>query len=251
VTGTSAKNLEALDEALFGVTAWLSPLKIYTLLAAAGTVGHYHEALGRDILKQAGLGKFKAFAGEDDGRAKEAEEATALADLEKDAVDDVALPQRMLLLAKVRDAQKDVEEEDAGEEDTVMDDASDNKESAVPAPDASAAATGTFAPTDIAATTPAETLTSAEPAASAESVTRADGTALEDAAAISELAELAAEAVAATVESAAIADVKTTSDAPSIEFVIEAPLVVSPTAGSTTVLVDDNPIDQLAAPPTA
>jgi hypothetical protein len=47
-----------------GVSGWLSPLQLYHLLAADGTVVHYNEDLGRSILAKAGLGKFKAFQDE-------------------------------------------------------------------------------------------------------------------------------------------------------------------------------------------
>jgi hypothetical protein len=64
ISGTTAKALEELAEELLGVTGWLSPLQLYRLLSAAGTVNHYKEELGSNIVSKAGLGKFKAFEGE-------------------------------------------------------------------------------------------------------------------------------------------------------------------------------------------
>ena len=100
ISGTSAKNLNEFEEALFDCSGWLSPRKLYDLLAAAGTVGHYHEALGRDILEKAGRGKFKMFQGETDGRSECRDEASKLAQAEKSANTTDSLPLRLMSLAK-------------------------------------------------------------------------------------------------------------------------------------------------------
>lgn len=88
------------EEALFDCSGWLSPRKLYDLLAAAGTVGHYHEALGRDILDRAGRGKFKMFQGETDGRSEGKDEAMKLAQAEQLAKETDSLPLRLLSFAK-------------------------------------------------------------------------------------------------------------------------------------------------------
>ncbi|KAE9397371.1 hypothetical protein BT96DRAFT_921563 [Gymnopus androsaceus JB14] len=108
ITGTTAKNLEEFEETLFGGSGWLSPLKIFQLVAYAGTVGHYHEALGGSLLNKGGLEKFKLFKDEHDAKELGTAEAKILADAEGklgDKGDDkeegeICVPQRLLLLAK-------------------------------------------------------------------------------------------------------------------------------------------------------
>ncbi|KZV67695.1 hypothetical protein PENSPDRAFT_736398 [Peniophora sp. CONT] len=107
ISGTAAKNLAEFEEALFDCSGWLSPRKLYDLLSAAATVGHYHEALGRDILEKAGRGKFKMFQGETDGRSEGKDEAAKLAEAEQLANDADSLPLRLLSLAKALDSSQD------------------------------------------------------------------------------------------------------------------------------------------------
>ncbi|VDB96538.1 unnamed protein product [Peniophora sp. CBMAI 1063] len=116
ISGTAAKNLTEFEEALFDCSGWLSPRKLYDLLAAAGTVGHYHEAFGRAILEKAGRGKFKMYQGETDGRSEEKEDAAKLAQAEQLADETDSLPLRLLSLAKglgagVEDEQGPVEDD--------------------------------------------------------------------------------------------------------------------------------------------
>ncbi|KIK59462.1 hypothetical protein GYMLUDRAFT_245148 [Collybiopsis luxurians FD-317 M1] len=101
-TGTTAKNLEELEEGLFGGCGWLSPLKVFQLVAHAGTVGHYHEALRASLLNKGGLSKFKLFKDETDGKEMGTAEAKALTDIEAKLGNDgeICIPQRLLLLAK-------------------------------------------------------------------------------------------------------------------------------------------------------
>ncbi|KAI0030138.1 hypothetical protein K488DRAFT_72413 [Vararia minispora EC-137] len=100
VSGTTQKNLEGLAEDFFGVVGWLSPLKLFTLFSAAGTVDHYQERLTEDILEKAGLNKFKPFTEETDGRVQGDEEAKALTAAEQESDPSFSVPQRLLLLAK-------------------------------------------------------------------------------------------------------------------------------------------------------
>ncbi|KAF9077165.1 hypothetical protein BDP27DRAFT_599502 [Rhodocollybia butyracea] len=111
ITGTTAKNLAEFEEMLFGGSGWLSTLKVFQLVAFAGTVGHYNEALRGSLLKKGGLEKFKLFKDETDGKSAlrtaddkllaelEAKEVQATNE-EVDKVDEICIPQRLLLLAK-------------------------------------------------------------------------------------------------------------------------------------------------------
>jgi hypothetical protein len=64
IKGTTNEDLDSLANALFGCSGWLSPKKLLTLLAAAGTVNHYGEQIASNTLKKAGMTKFKLFEGE-------------------------------------------------------------------------------------------------------------------------------------------------------------------------------------------
>ncbi|KAJ7749043.1 hypothetical protein DFH07DRAFT_559280 [Mycena maculata] len=99
ISGTTAKNYEDIEESLFGSTGWLSPLKLFHLACAAGTVMLYHENNAGTVAK-AGLDKFKFFQGESDGKGKVQEDIRLLADLEKKEDEPVCVPSRLLLLAK-------------------------------------------------------------------------------------------------------------------------------------------------------
>ncbi|KAK1231245.1 hypothetical protein PQX77_005650 [Marasmius sp. AFHP31] len=108
ISGTTAKNLEEFEETLFGGTGWLSPLKTFHIIAYAATVGHYHEAVGSQLLKKGGLDKFKFFKDETDGKETadkdvDSEEIKQLAQevRSKDNKDVlVCVPQRLLSVSK-------------------------------------------------------------------------------------------------------------------------------------------------------
>jgi hypothetical protein len=66
IKGTTDKDLDSLANALLGcsVSGWLSPKKLLTLLAAAGTVNHYGEQIASNTFNKAGMTKFKLFEDE-------------------------------------------------------------------------------------------------------------------------------------------------------------------------------------------
>ncbi|KAF9265898.1 hypothetical protein L218DRAFT_986074 [Marasmius fiardii PR-910] len=100
----TAAQLGGLERCRFGGEGWLSPRKIFEVIAYAGTVGHYEEELRRQLLKKPGLDKFKFFNDETDGKkalTKEEKKAkwvnSAPTGVEKDGV---CVPMHLLALAK-------------------------------------------------------------------------------------------------------------------------------------------------------
>ncbi|KAF9265897.1 hypothetical protein L218DRAFT_986073 [Marasmius fiardii PR-910] len=108
ISGTTAKNLEEFEKILFGGRGWLSPLKLFCIIAYAGTVGHYHEALGSQLLKKAGLDKFISFKDEADGK-------TIVGDLLKAKGDPICVPQQLLLSAHDAGGNKETNAEEVVE----------------------------------------------------------------------------------------------------------------------------------------
>ncbi|KAF8875197.1 hypothetical protein CPB85DRAFT_1311113 [Mucidula mucida] len=98
-TGTTAAKLGIIEEALFGQTGWLSPLKTFQVVAYAGTVGHYNEACNGQLFSKGGLDKFKLFEGETDGKELWDVEGPLFAQREKK---EGSVPMHLLGLAKQR-----------------------------------------------------------------------------------------------------------------------------------------------------
>ncbi|KAG7086409.1 hypothetical protein E1B28_002364 [Marasmius oreades] len=103
ISGTTAKNLEEFETTLFGAAGWLSPLKMFHIVAHAGTVAHYQEALGSQLLKRAGLDKFKFCKDETDGKALADKEAVKFKELWEELKTKgdkpICVPQRLVLAA--------------------------------------------------------------------------------------------------------------------------------------------------------
>ncbi|KIY53216.1 hypothetical protein FISHEDRAFT_55304 [Fistulina hepatica ATCC 64428] len=95
IKGTTAKNVASFEETLFGCQEWLSPLKSYNLLIAAGTVLHYKEN-NAGTVKKAGGDKFKFF--QDESKGKNLVEGDMSRIVDMDAT--LGIPQRMLLLGR-------------------------------------------------------------------------------------------------------------------------------------------------------
>ncbi|KZP27888.1 hypothetical protein FIBSPDRAFT_853071 [Athelia psychrophila] len=83
IKGTTAANIQEFEQSLFGSDGWLSPLKVFHLLCAAGSVLHYKEENGGTV-KKAG-DKFKFFQGETNGKALKEQEGKLLLSLKADA----------------------------------------------------------------------------------------------------------------------------------------------------------------------
>ncbi|KAJ7142871.1 hypothetical protein C8R44DRAFT_974377 [Mycena epipterygia] len=104
IKGTTAQKIADFEEQFFGSSDWLSPLKLFNFLCAAGTVLHYKEE-NRSTVTQAGT-KFKFFQGESEGQELRKSEAELFLQLEKEKFgalgkdEEVCMPQRLLLLAK-------------------------------------------------------------------------------------------------------------------------------------------------------
>ncbi|KAF9000387.1 hypothetical protein BDZ89DRAFT_1082289 [Hymenopellis radicata] len=112
ITGTTAANLGDFEEALFGQTGWLSPLKTFQVVAYAGTVGHYHEAYGGQLLSKGGLDKFKLFQEETDGKEFWDRESPLYAQKEEK---EGSVQMRLLGLARNSADVEEEEEEDSEE----------------------------------------------------------------------------------------------------------------------------------------
>ncbi|KAL0570395.1 hypothetical protein V5O48_011553 [Marasmius crinis-equi] len=116
MSGTTAKNLEEFEDTLFGGSGWISPLKTFHIIAYAGTVGNYSEALGGQLLKKGGLDKFKFFQDETDGKELASKDLEKVRELyqevkSKDKKDVLTcVPQRLLALAS--DVQSAAKSED-------------------------------------------------------------------------------------------------------------------------------------------
>ncbi|KAJ7036096.1 hypothetical protein C8F04DRAFT_1096179 [Mycena alexandri] len=109
VKGTTAQKLTDFEDQFFGASGWLSPLKWYNLLCAAGTVLRYKEE-NRSTVTQAGT-KFKFFQGESAGQELRKSENDVFARLETEKFgalgdEEVCVPQRLLLLAKEHSTDK-------------------------------------------------------------------------------------------------------------------------------------------------
>ncbi|KAJ7746995.1 hypothetical protein B0H16DRAFT_1555938 [Mycena metata] len=110
IKGTTAQKLADFEDQFFGASGWLSPLKWYNLLCAAGTVLHYKEE-NRSTVTQAGT-KFKFFQGESAGQELRKSEDDVFARLETEKFgvlgedEEVCVPQRLLLLAKEHSTDK-------------------------------------------------------------------------------------------------------------------------------------------------
>ncbi|KAJ7834323.1 hypothetical protein B0H14DRAFT_3709422 [Mycena olivaceomarginata] len=104
IKGTTAQKITDVEEQFFGSSDWLSPLKLFNFLCAAGTVLHYKEE-NQSTVTQAGT-KFKLFQGESEGQELRKSEAELFLQLEKEKFgalgkdEEVCMPQRLLLLAK-------------------------------------------------------------------------------------------------------------------------------------------------------
>ncbi|KAH8824507.1 hypothetical protein DL96DRAFT_1712766 [Flagelloscypha sp. PMI_526] len=117
IKGTTPKKIQDFEYEFFGCSEWLSPLKLYNFLCAAGTVLHYKENNRSTVNKVSE--KFKFFQGEDDGTELRKEETLLFLDLEKKQFgglgkdEEVCMPQRLLLLAKQEqdDGAKDNQED--------------------------------------------------------------------------------------------------------------------------------------------
>jgi hypothetical protein len=109
VVGTTPAKLTDLALGLLGTAAWLSPLKTYELLLAAGTVGLYHEDNAETVAKVSG--KLKYFAGETNGT--DALKAQLPMLKAKEDAEEKCVPKRILVLAKTSGAEVEV---DAGAE---------------------------------------------------------------------------------------------------------------------------------------
>ncbi|KAJ7254304.1 hypothetical protein C8J57DRAFT_1347674 [Mycena rebaudengoi] len=104
IKGTTAQKITDFEEQFFGSSNWLSPLKLFNFLCAAGTVLHYQEE-NRATVTHAGT-KFKFFQGESEGQELRKSETELFLQLEKEQFgalgkdEEVCMPQRLLLLAK-------------------------------------------------------------------------------------------------------------------------------------------------------